>query len=119
MESFCEFEILFDISFLSDKSFIIDESCLIDNIKSPNHQNEMIRFAIITTEDVLKVIEAKKNNEYSIVAEFKDTFRQLRDVEVKFLIENIIIIKECDYMNNNGLYGVACINDIGKYYKMF
>jgi hypothetical protein len=119
LESFCEFEILFDISFLSDKSFIIDESCQIDNIESHNDQHEMIRFAIKTTKDILKVIEAKKNNEYSIVAEFKDNFRQLRDVEVKFLFENIITIKECDYMNNNGLYGVACINDIGKFYKMF
>jgi hypothetical protein len=51
--------------------FIIDETYLIDNIKSPNDQHEMIRFAIITTEDVLKVIEAKKNNEYSIVGEIK------------------------------------------------
>jgi hypothetical protein len=116
LELFCEFEILFDISFQSDKSFVIDESYLIDNIKSPNHQNEMIRFAIITTEDVLKVIEAKKKNEYSIVGEIKEAFSLFENVELDFLFGNILIVKMYKTVENEIRNGVACIYDIGKYH---
>jgi hypothetical protein len=112
LEYFCEFEI--DIALNYDKYlFLIDESFLINGYKSPNL--EMIRFAIITTEDVLKVIEAKKNNEYSIVAEFKDTFSLFKYVELGCFFENIIMVK----MEKRHREKVAGIYDIGKYYELF
>jgi hypothetical protein len=98
LESFCEFEI--NIAYKNYKYlFVIDESFLVNGYKSPNL--EMIRFAIITTENVLKVIEAKKNNEYSIVAEIGKPFQQLRAVQDKFFFESTIITKgiEFDWIN--------------------
>jgi hypothetical protein len=82
LELLCEFEI--NIIRGSVSPFQIDESFLIDNIESHNHQHELIRFAIITTEDILIVIEAKTNNEYSIFAEIKDTFSLFEYVELDF-----------------------------------
>ncbi len=90
--------------------FVIDESFLIDNIKPPNHQHEIIRFAIITKKDILKVIEAKKNNKYSIAAEFKDTFSLFGCVKLDCFFENMIIVRmEKEYGES-----VASIYDIGK-----
>jgi hypothetical protein len=115
LELFCEFEI--DIACKDEYLFVIDESFLINDNKFPNL--EMIRFAIITTEDVLKVIEAKKNNEYSIVAEFKEAFSlfddELFELEPDCFFENIIIVKmEKKYQQKE-----AGIYDIGKYFLHF
>jgi hypothetical protein len=111
LESFCEFEI--DIAIQCERLFVIDASFLINGNKSPNL--EMIRFAIIATEDVLKVIEAKKNNEYSIVAEFKYTFSFFEYVELDCFFENTIIVK----MGESHGQKVASIYDIGKYYELY
>jgi hypothetical protein len=111
LELFCEFEIDIAYNFyICEYLFVIDESFLINDNKSPNL--EMIRFAIITTENVLKVIEAIKNNEYSIVAEFKEAFSLYDNVELDCFFENIIGVK----MENKYEAGqkVAGIHDQGR-----
>jgi hypothetical protein len=115
LELFCEFEINIKRG-LYVSPCRINERFLIDNIESHNHQHEIIRFAIITTKDILKVIEAKKNNEYSIVAEIKDTFSLFEYVELDCFFENMIIVK----MGKKQYYEtVASIYDFGKYFKHF
>ncbi len=106
LELFCEFKFFVNGGSYG-RHFIINRRFLIDNIETPNDQHEMIRFAIITKEDVLKVIEAKKNNEYSIVAEIKDNYYY---VELDLFFENIIIAKN----GKNFDQKVASIYDIGK-----
>jgi hypothetical protein len=94
LELFCKFEI--DIAYKNDEYlFVIDKSFLINDNKSPNEQQEMIRFAIITTENVLKVIEAKKNNEYSIVADIKDIISLNLFFENKLIVNNVEEAKTC------------------------
>jgi hypothetical protein len=110
LELFCEFEI--DIAIQCERPLLIDESYLNDNIETHNHHNEMIRFAIITADNFFKVIEAKKNNEYSIVGSVTHTFSRCFGIMIDLFFENIIVAK----MYRKDGENKAFIYDIGKYY---